>query len=261
MILYKIAFVALNRVAKAKTELSLGEIKKQALSLPVDDSFPFERALAVSGISFICEVKKASPSKGVIAHDFPYLEIAKDYEKAGAAAISVLTEPEFFKGSNLILSEIRKIVKLPILRKDFIVDEYQIYESKLIGADAVLLICALLDITAIAHYLAICKELGLSALVEVHNEKELESAIKAGARIIGVNNRNLKTFEVDLNTSIKLRSLVPKEILFVAESGIASYEDIAKLEQVGADAVLIGETLMKSPNKEAILAELKGESR
>lgn len=208
-------------------------------------------------ITFICEVKKASPSKGIISQDFPYLEIAKQYQAAGADAISVLTEPEFFKGSNQFLTEISEAVHIPVLRKDFTIDEYQIYEAKAIGADAVLLICALLDTQTIRKYLGLCNELGLSALVEAHTEEEISSAVTAGARVIGVNNRNLKTFEVDLNNSIRLRRNVPRDIIFVAESGIKTKEDMLLLKAAGVNAVLIGETLMRSPEKKEQLNQLR----
>jgi len=265
MILDKIARSTQERVKRSKEKLSLKELRamiydgesiKDTVSRPV---FAFEKALMASDdIAFICEVKKASPSKGIIAEDFPYLEIAGDYEKAGAAAISVLTEPEYFQGDNKYLTEISRTVSIPVLRKDFTIDEYQIYEAKAIGADAVLLICSLLDEKTIRSYIALCDELGLSALVEAHTKEELDMALTAGARLIGVNNRNLKTFKVDLENSIRLRSYVPAEIPFVAESGIKTAEDIKRLKAAGVNAVLIGETLMKSPDKAAALAQLKG---
>lgn len=268
MILDTLAQSSRIRVEKAKNELPFERVKELIYdgagvrSFNGRTAFAFERALrkkkieqstgdsaSNDGISFICEVKKASPSKGVIAENFPYLAIAKEYEKAGADAVSVLTEPEYFKGSNQYLSEISYEVHIPVLRKDFTVDEYQIYEAKLIGADAVLLICALLDTETIRKYLKICDELGLSALVEAHTEEEITSALNAGARVIGVNNRNLQTFEVDLNNSIRLRSLVPADVIFVAESGIKTAEDIRALKKAGVNAVLIGETLMRSSDK------------
>ena len=209
-------------------------------------------------MSFICEVKKASPSKGIIAEDFPYVEIAKDYERSGASAISVLTEPQWFKGENAYLEEISKSVSIPLLRKDFTVCEYQIYEAKLIGSSAVLLICSLLDTETIRAWIKLCDKLGLSALVEAHTEEEVKSAVSAGARIIGVNNRNLRDFTVDITNSIRLRNLVPSEILFIAESGIKARADVAELENAGVNGVLIGETLMRSKNKKAMLDELKG---
>ena len=209
-------------------------------------------------MSFICEVKKASPSKGIIAEDFPYVEIAKDYERSGASAISVLTEPQWFKGENAYLEEISKSVSIPLLRKDFTVCEYQIYEAKLIGSSAVLLICSLLDTDTIREWIKLCDKLGLSALVEAHTEEEVKSAVSAGARIIGVNNRNLRDFTVDITNSIRLRNLVPSEILFIAESGIKARADVAELENAGVNGVLIGETLMRSKNKKAMLDELKG---
>lgn len=209
-------------------------------------------------MQFICEVKKASPSKGVIAQDFPYVDIAREYERAGAGAVSVLTEPEFFQGSPRYLKEIRKQVSIPLLRKDFIIDPYQIYQAKVLGADAVLLIVSILDQAAIREYLGICDSLGLSALVEAHDEKELEQALEAGARVIGVNNRNLKDFTVDIENSIRLRSKAPEKIAFVAESGIACRQDVQRLEEARVNGVLIGETLMRSPDKKAMLDRLRG---
>ncbi len=220
--------------------------------------FPFARALAREGISFICEVKKASPSKGLIAPDFPYLETAKDYERAGAAAISCLTEPFYFQGQDQYLREIAQAVQIPVLRKDFTVDEYMIYQAKTLGASAVLLICAILDDGQLAAYGQLARELGLSALVEAHDEEEVERALRADARIIGVNNRDLRTFTVDINNSLRLRRLVPPEILFVSESGIRTAEDIRNLRENGTDAVLIGETLMRSKEKERLLREWRG---
>lgn len=233
----------------------LEEIKAQALKLPKGE-FEFEKALKSNTLSFICEVKKASPSKGIIAEKFPYLEIAKEYEAAGAACISCLTEPKWFMGSDRYLSEIAKAVSIPVLRKDFTVCEYQIYEAKLLGAKAVLLICALLDTDKIKRYIDICDSLGISALVEAHDENEIKSALTAGARIIGVNNRNLKDFTVDVNNSTKYRSMIPDDILFVSESGIKTHEDIKVLLDNGTNAVLIGETLMRAEDKKAVLEEL-----
>jgi indole-3-glycerol phosphate synthase len=270
MILDTIAETARLRVDNAKNKLPLAQLKEiiydgaGVRSFHNRKAFAFEKALQKGlyivkcqnkdddcrdKIAFICEVKKASPSKGIIAEDFPYLSIAKQYQSCGADAISVLTEPEFFMGSDQYLTKISEAVRIPVLRKDFTVDEYQIYEAKVIGADAVLLICALLDTDTIRKYLRICNELGLSALVEAHTEEEVNSAIIAGARIIGVNNRNLKTFEVDLGNSVRLRSIVPRDIIFVAESGIKTAADMLVLKEAGVNAVLIGETLMRSPNK------------
>ena len=219
--------------------------------------FSFEKVLKAPGMSFICEVKKASPSKGLIAPDFPYVDIAKDYEAAGASAISVLTEPEYFLGSNEYLKEIRRHVSVPLLRKDFTIDPYQIFEAKVIGASAVLLICALLDTETLRTGIHLCDSLGMSALVEAHDEEEIKSALRAGARIIGVNNRNLKTFSVDFSNSIRLRSLVPDDVLFIAESGVKSADDIRLLHEAGVDGVLIGETLMRSADKKKILDSWK----
>ena len=217
----------------------------------------FISALRRDGLSFICEVKKASPSKGVISEDFPYTSIAHDYEDAGADCISCLTEPKWFMGSDDIFAEIRAQVKLPMLRKDFVVDAYQLYQARLMGANAVLLICALLDSATLESYLKICGELGLAALVEAHDEAEIRAALDAGAQIIGVNNRNLKDFSVDINNSARLRDLVADRALFVAESGISSPQDAAAVRRLVADAVLIGEALMRSHNKAATLAAFR----
>lgn len=260
MILEKIAQRTVERVAELKRKETEEQIILEAKALDPNTGFPFEEALRAEGLSFICEVKRASPSKGIIAQDFPYLQIARDYEAAGAAAISVLTEPYWFQGQDRYLTEIRQEVKLPLLRKDFIVDSYQIYEAKIIGASAILLICALLAADTLKTYLEIAHSLGLSALVEAHTEEEVSLALQAGARVIGVNNRNLKTFEVDLNTSIRLRKLVPKDILFVSESGIKLPEDVAVLKANKTDAVLIGETLMRSRHKKEELALLRGDN-
>lgn len=256
-ILEQLADHARERVAAAKKKMPFDVIKQQALTLP-KGNFTFEKALEKSGISFICECKKASPSKGLIAPDFPYLQIAKDYEAAGADCISVLTEPKWFLGSDEYLREIANTVSVPCLRKDFTVDEYMIYEAKGLGASAVLLICSILTEEEIREYIYLCDELGLSALVEAHDEAEVRVAVKAGARIIGVNNRNLSDFSVDTENSRKLRGLIPKDVLFVSESGVRCAEDVAKLREIGADAVLIGETLMRALDKKAKLDELRG---
>lgn len=256
-ILDELAQTAYKRVAEAKLILSADKIKAEALALP-KGNFEFEKALKKQNISFICECKKASPSKGLIAKEFPYLDIAKEYENAGADCISVLTEPTRFLGSDVYLKEIASAVSIPCLRKDFTVDEYMIYEARLLGAKAVLLICSILNEKEIAEYIKICDSLGISALVEAHNESEIKMALNAGARIIGVNNRNLKDFTVDTDNSRRMRELVPKDIIFVSESGVKSSEDVALLREIGADAVLIGETLMRSEDKKEKLKELRG---
>ena len=256
-ILDQLANHARERVAETKKKISPFDIKRQALSLP-KGNFTFENALKKPGISFICECKKASPSKGLIAPDFPYLQIAKEYEAAGADCVSVLTEPKWFLGNDEYLKEIASAVSIPCLRKDFTVEEYMIYEAKALGASAVLLICSILAEEEIREYLYLCDELGLSALVEVHDEAEVCMAVKAGARVIGVNNRNLKDFSVDTDNSRKLRELIPRDVLFVSESGVSSSEDVEKLRKIGTDAVLIGETLMRATDKKAKLAELRG---
>lgn len=258
MILQTLADCTRARVAQEKKTVPPELVREKARSLPVGRGTAFFDNLAAQGMSFICEVKRASPSKGMIADHFPYLDIARDYETAGASAISVLTEPEYFKGSDLYLKEIASAVSTPVLRKDFTVDPYQIYQARILGASAVLLICALLDTKTIHDYLGICHDLGLSAIVEAHDEAEVRSALDAGADIIGVNNRNLKDFTVSLDNSLNLRPLVPPEKLFVAESGIKTPDHIRTLEQAGVNAVLIGETLMRAPDKSAMLRELRG---
>ncbi len=258
MILDTIAAATRVRIELKKAEVPLEKVKKTALSMNAETGFPFETAINKPDISFICEVKKASPSKGMIAADFPYIQIAGEYETAGADAISVLTEPEYFLGSDDYLVQIKEAVSIPVIRKDFIVDSYQIYEAKTLGASAVLLICALLNSRTIRDCLAVCDELGLSALVEAHDDREVESALAAQARIIGVNNRNLKDFTVDIGNSIRLRKLVPDNILFIAESGMKTASDIEMLRQAKVNGVLIGETLMRSPDKKAMLTELRG---
>lgn len=256
-ILDRLAAYAQERVTAAKQNISVEELKERAVSLPRGD-FAFEKALKKDDIAFICECKKASPSKGVIAGDFPYLQIAKAYESAGADCISVLTEPKWFLGSDRYLQEIAAAVHIPCLRKDFTVDAYMLYEAKCLGAAAVLLICSILNEEQIKAYIKICDTLGLSALVEAHDEAEVKTALRCGARIIGVNNRNLKDFSVDTDNSRRLRRLIPKDVVFVSESGVKTPEDVQLLREVGADAVLIGETLMRAADKKQILNELRG---
>ena len=256
-ILDQLADHARERVAAAKVTVPDVEVRRAALALPKGD-FPFEKALGGPELAFICECKKASPSKGIIAEKFPYLDIAKDYEAAGADCISVLTEPEFFLGSTEYLREIAGTVKTPCIRKDFTVDEYMIYEARTLGASAVLLICSLLGADRLVEYIGICDTLGLSALVEAHDAAEVRTALAAGARVIGVNNRNLKDFSVSTDNAVTLRELVPADRVFVAESGIKTAGDIRTLRNAGVDAVLVGETLMRAPDKAAMLAELKG---
>ena len=252
-------------IENRKEKISLKEVKDMAEKIAEKErnekgefDFLFQKNISREGISFICEVKKASPSKGVIAEEFPYLKIAQEYEEAGAAAISVLTEPKYFLGRDEYLKEISEKVSLPLLRKDFTIDEYQIYEAKIIGASAILLICGLLSDKQLQSHIKTAEKIGLSALTEVHDEEEVRRALQAGAKIIGVNNRDLKTFTVDIQNSINLRKLVPKDILFVSESGIRTAEDIAVLRKNKTDAVLIGETFMRSPDIKAALTQLSG---
>lgn len=256
-ILDKLAAHARERVAAAKEITSFDTMRALAAGGGRAEGAAFENALRKPGLSFICEVKRASPSKGLIAPDFPYVEIAREYEMAGADAVSCLTEPKWFLGSDGIFREIRASIKTPMLRKDFTVDEYQLYEAKVMGANAVLLICALLDTASIEKYLRVCAGLGLAALVEAHDEAEVRSAVSAGATIIGVNNRNLKDFSVDFSNAARLRDMIPPDRLFVSESGVKSPEDAAKLRGIGADAVLMGEVLMRAPDKSILLARMR----
>lgn len=258
MILDKIVEATKVRVAQEKEVETPEAVKAAALALPPDTGFPFEAALRQQDFNFICEVKKASPSKGIIAEHFPYLEIAKEYEVAGAAAISVLTEPDFFKGDKKYLQEIASTVKIPVLRKDFIIDEYQIYQAKVWGASAILLICACLDVPTLTKFRELADSLGLSSLVEAHDEVEVQMAIDCGARIIGVNNRNLKDFTVDVQNSVRLRNLVQDDVIFVSESGLETPEDIQVLRDNNIGVALMGETFMRSPNKIEKLAYLYG---
>ena len=259
-ILDQLADYARERVEVDKAALPLDELKWLIAggATTAGEPFAFEAAIRKPGLSFICEIKKASPSKGIISQEFPYLEIAKEYVRAGANAISCLTEPKWFLGSDQIFCDVREAVSVPMIRKDFIVDVYQIYQAKRMGADAVLLICAILEEKTIAQYLELCNQLGLSALVETHDEPELQTAIRVGARIIGVNNRNLKNFSVDTENSRKLRMHVPSGVLFVSESGVQTAQDVKQLQEIGVDAVLIGEALMRAPDKKAMLDAFRG---
>ena len=257
LMLDKIVAKTEERLIESKSNKSLEELKEEVSKLDVNDEFPFKKALKDPEIAIIAEVKRASPAKGMIAEDFDYIEIAREYEQAGASAISVLTEPYFFKGSNDFLKEISENVSIPILRKDFTIDEYMIYEAKLLGASAILLIVSILDDVQLKEYLDLAHDLGLSAIVETHDEDEIAAAIGAGAEIIGVNNRNLADFTVDINNSVNLRRLVSDDVLFISESGIKTAEDVRRLKENNVDAVLIGETLMRSDDKKAMIAELK----
>ena len=256
-ILSAIADYAWWRVAADKERVSPEAMRELAQAGGPAGGEAFRAALRKPGMSFICEVKKASPSKGLISPDFPYLDIARDYEAAGADCVSCLTEPKWFLGSDAIFREIRGAIATPMLRKDFVVDAYQIDQAKVLGADAVLLICALLDTGTIARYLARCHDLGLAALVEAHDEAEIASAVVAGADIIGVNNRNLKDFSVDFSNAARLRDRIPRSAVYVAESGVQSPADVAALRRFGADAALIGEVLMRAADKRALLGAMR----
>ena len=257
-ILEKIVEKTKIRVEKLKQTSSLQELQEKAIHLPNGD-FNFEKVLKRRDVSFICEIKKASPSKGIIAENFPYLEIAKEYESIGADAVSVLTEPDFFLGSTKYLQEISETIAIPVLRKDFIIDEIQIYESKITGADAILLICSIIEEKTLKKFIETADIMGLSCLVEAHDETEIKKALRIGARIIGVNNRDLRTFNIDIQNSINLRKYVPSDIIFVSESGIKTHEDIQTLRENNVNAVLIGETFMRSADKKRELQTLKGE--
>ena len=246
-----------ERVEIAKGIISLDDLKNEVSLMEITDDFPFKKALSGDDIAIIAEVKKASPSKGLIAEDFDHLKIAKDYEEAGASAISVLTEPYFFMGSDDYLKEIAENVSIPVLRKDFIVDEYMIWEAKALGASAILLIVSILDVVQLKKYLDLAHDLGLSAIVETHDGDEIMRALTVGAEIIGVNNRNLNDFTVDIDNSINLRRCVSGDVIFISESGIKTKEDVTRLKENDVDAVLIGETLMKSDDKKAMISELK----
>lgn len=257
-ILEEIAAYARERTAAAERKMPLAEIRRRAEGMPRGD-FSFEKALRKPGLSLICECKKASPSRGLIAPDFPYMQIAREYEAAGADCISVLTEPKWFLGRDEYLEEIASAVSVPCLRKDFTVNEYMIYEARLLGASAVLLIVSLLSEAQLREYLSLCRELGLSALTEAHSAEEIGTAVRAGASVIGVNNRNLRDFSVDTGNSAALRELVPPGVLFVSESGVTGAADTEKLREIGADAVLVGEALMRASDKKAKIRELRGE--
>jgi indole-3-glycerol phosphate synthase len=258
-ILEEIAGKTRERIEEEKKKQSPEELRSRVLAASASREKPgFMENLKKDGMSYICEVKKASPSKGLIASDFPYLEIAKEYDAAGASAISCLTEPYYFQGADRYLQEIAAAVNIPVLRKDFVVDEYMVWQAKALGASAVLLICAILDDVQLRNYRELAESLGMDALVEAHDETEVERALKSGTRIVGVNNRDLRTFQVDMNNSIRLRNLAPENVVFVSESGIRTSEDIRLLYENRMDAVLIGETLMRSPDKRAELEKLNG---
>ena len=256
-ILQTIAAHARTRVAADRAKISLEELKALCQEAGPGQGEQFVSALNRPGLSFLCEIKKASPSKGLISPDFPYLDIARAYEAAGADGVSCLTEPKWFLGSDDIFRQVRRTISLPMLRKDFTVDEYQIYQARLMGANAVLLIVSLLDGETLKGYLDLCRSLGLAALVETHDGQEVDAALNAGAEIIGVNNRNLKDFSVDFSNAARLRDRIPPGVLYVAESGLTGPEDAAALKRLGADAALVGEALMRAPDKGAMLASLR----
>lgn len=259
-ILDEIAAYAKIRVAEDQKNIQAGRMKDLAESLGRGEGNVFYDAVSKQGMSFICEIKKASPSKGIIDPVFDYPAIAKAYNEAGVDAVSCLTEPKWFQGSDEIFQEVRGIVKAPMIRKDFIVDEYQIYQARVMGANCVLLICSILDTDTISRYLGICEDLGLAALVETHDAEEIGSAVSAGAKMIGVNNRNLKDFSVDFSNASRLRDLIPSDRLYVAESGVSKASDIAELVLAGADAVLVGEAMMRAENKKEFLTAMRAEA-
>ena len=256
-ILDKLADLSRERAKREQETVSAEELREQAKALGKGNGEAFLSALKKPGISFICEIKKASPSKGLISPDFPYLKIAEAYEQAGADCISCLTEPEYFLGSDDIFREVREKVSLPMLRKDFTVCEYQLDQARVMGANAALLIVSLMDERTLTAYLEHCEELGIAALVETHDEEEIRKAVSAGAKIIGVNNRNLKDFSVDFGNAARLRDRIPTECIYVAESGVRTPEDVQRLRQIGADAALIGETLMRAEDPAETLKSLR----
>ena len=258
-ILDKLADLSRERAKADREKVPEAELREQALALGRGNGEAFLSALKKPGISFICEIKKASPSKGLISPEFPYLRIAADYERAGADCISCLTEPEYFLGSDRIFREVRQQVSLPMLRKDFTVCTYQLDQARVMGANAALLIVSLMDGKTLEAYLERCEELGIAALVETHDEEEICTAVSVGAKMIGVNNRNLKDFSVDFSNAARLRDRIPADCIYVAESGVRTPEDVQRLRQIGADAALIGETLMRSPDPAEMLQQLKGE--
>lgn len=258
MIIDDIIEMTKERVAENKKRNSIDKLAKLAFDKPISKDYPFEKALRKPGLSYIMEVKRAKPLKGHITQNFDYKTIAKEFEDIGAAAIAVVTEPDFFKGDDDFLAEIKKVVKIPVMRSDFVVDEYMIYEAKLLGADAVLLICSVLDEITLMRCLNLAEQLGMSALVEAHSSMQVKKAIRVGAKIIGVNNCDLRTFEIDMNNSIELRSMVNKDIIFVSESGVKTYDDIKLLEDNQVDGVVIGEALMRSHDKRKTFEILQG---
>lgn len=260
-ILDRLAALSRERAAADQRAIPEAEMKARAEMMGPGGGNAFRAALKKEGLSFICEIKKASPSKGLISPEFPYLQIARTYEASGADCVSCLTEPEYFLGSDRIFREIRETISLPMLRKDFTVSAYQLDQARTMGADAVLLIVSLMDAGTLASYLERCEQLGLAALVETHDENEIETAVSAGAEIIGVNNRNLKDFTVSIDNAARLRDRIPPECVFVAESGIRTPEDITQLRRIGADAVLIGETLMRAADPADMLRTLKEAAR
>lgn len=254
-----IADYARERVRTANAQVDISELRRRCEQIGPATAKRFETALRQPGVRLICEVKKASPSKGIISEDFPYLDIATSYDQYGADCISCLTEPRWFLGSDDIFRDIRAHVSIPMIRKDFVVDEYQLYEARLMGADAVLLICSLHNTAALRRYLALADELGLDALVEAHDEREIDSALEAGARIVGVNNRNLKDFTVDFSNAARLCSQIPQDVVYVAESGVRTPQDLAAVREIGADAALVGEMLMRAADRQTALQSMIAE--
>lgn len=251
MILDDIVDYKLKQLQEEKKFKTLKELESSIQGIEVRD---FKGELSKSGINIIAEIKKASPSKGIIKADFDAVEIAKVYEKINIDAISVLTEKHFFKGSDEYIKLVKGVTTKPVLRKDFIIDEYQLFQARYIGADAVLLIVAILG-KKLEHFYRLAKELGLQCLIEVHNRTELEIALEAEGNIIGVNNRDLKDFSVDIKNTEKLIKYMPKEAVVVSESGIKTPEDILYLKSIGVKAVLIGETFMLNINNLTVVNE------
>ncbi len=250
-------------VARKREEVEL--LKRNGIRIPDsfrDKEIPAPRGFVKAltdhqGVSIIAEAKKASPSKGVICPDFDPVAIARNYERMGAQAVSVLTDVDFFQGSLLYLMQVREAITLPAIRKDFIIDSLQVQEARIHGADAILLIVAILELESLIDLRAEAEESGMDVLVEVHDEAELEIALKANCGLIGINNRNLKDFSMDLNTTFRLKKIIPDSVAVVSESGLKNRDDIAALEQAGIEAALIGESLMRAGSTGTLLKELR----
>lgn len=259
MIIDDIVASTFERVAENKKRNSIDKLARLAFEKPINKDYPFEKALRnKANLAYIMEIKRCVPTKGEITRNFDYKSIAKEYEDIGATAISVMTEPDYFKGDDDFLAEIARIVKIPVLRDDFIVDEYMVYESKLLGADAITLICSVLDEITLMRCLNLAENLGMSAVVEAHSSMQVKKALRVGAKIIAVNNCDLRNFEIDMNNSLELQKMIPEDVIFISRSGVKTYQDICKLEENNVNAVMVGEVLMRSHDKRKTFEILQG---